>query len=170
MNVRARTVGRPAFESARVADSEVQLVEEVASLLREVHRALRDEYFRQAKGTALVRMHQYMPMLREVGRRPGITINELARLSHLPKSHVSVAMARLVELGIIRKGGDERDNRLVRLRMTPKGCRRAESWRAANRRTLIRTLQPLSDDQLALILDGLQLLLSALQQRERNAC
>jgi MarR family transcriptional regulator, organic hydroperoxide resistance regulator len=170
VNVRSRTVVRPAFENPRSSDPEARLAEEVTSLLRQVHRALREEYFRQAKGTSMARALQYMPVLREVARQPGITINELARVSHLPKSHVSVMMARLVELGIIRKERDERDNRLVRLRLTPRGCRRAESWRAANRRTLVRTLQPLSDDQLALILNGLQLLLSALQRHERNAC
>ena len=170
MNVRARTVGRPAFKNARSSDPETQLAEEVTSLLHEVHRSLREEYFRQAKGTSLARTFQYMPVLREVARQPGITINELARVLHLPKSHVSVMMARLVELGIVRKERDERDNRLVRLRLTPQGCRRAESWRAANRRALVRTLQPLSDDQLALILNGLQLLLSVLHRHERNAC
>jgi DNA-binding MarR family transcriptional regulator len=115
-------------------------------------------------------MYQYMPMLRGVVLQPGITINELARLSHVPKSHVSVMMARLVELGIVRKEADARDNRLVRLRLTAAGHRRVESWRAANRRTLIRTLQPLSGDQLATIVGGLRLLLLTLQQDLRNAC
>jgi DNA-binding MarR family transcriptional regulator len=170
VNVRVRTLARPAVEKARSADLEVPLAEDVARLLREVQRALHDKYFRQAKGTSLARMYQYMPMLREVVRQPGITINELARLSHVPKSHASVMMARLVELGIVRKEADARDNRLVRLRLTAAGRRRVESWRAANRRTLIRTLQPLSDDQLVLIVNGLRLLLSALQQDELNAC
>ncbi len=170
MNVRVGTFDRPVVEKARPADPEVPPAEDVARLLREVQRALHEEYFRKAKGTSLVRLYQYMPMLREVVRQPGITINELARLSHLPKSHVSVMMARLVELGIIRKEADARDNRLVRLQLTTIGRRRVEAWRAANRRTLVRTLQPLSDDQLALIVNGLRLLLSALQQHERNAC
>jgi Transcriptional regulators len=170
VNVRVRTLARPAVEKARSADPDVPLVEDVARLLREVQRALHDKYFRQAKGTSLARMYQYMPMLREVVRQPGITINELARLSHVPKSHVSVMMARLVELGIVRKEADARDSRLVRLRLTAAGRRRVESWRAANRRTLIRTLQPLSGDQLATIVGGLRLLLSTLQQDLRNAC
>jgi MarR family transcriptional regulator, organic hydroperoxide resistance regulator len=111
-----------------------------------------------------------MPMLREVVRQPGITINELARLSHVPKSHVSVMMARLVELGVVRKEADASDNRLVRLHLTAGGRRRVESWHAANRRTLIRTLQPLSGGQLATIVGGLRLLLSTLQEDKRNAC
>jgi DNA-binding MarR family transcriptional regulator len=170
VNVRAGTVARPVVEKAGSADPEVPLAEDVARLLREVQRALRDEYFRQAKGTALARLFPYMPLLREVARQPGITVNELARLSHLPKSYVSVMLVRLVELDLIRKEADESDSRLVRLRMTPEGRRRTRSWRAANRRTLIRTLQPLSDDQLALIVGGLQQLLAVLQRHERDAC
>jgi DNA-binding MarR family transcriptional regulator len=166
VNVRVGTFARPAVEKARRAEPEVPLAEDVARLLREVQRALHDEYFRQAKGTSLARLYQYMPMLREVVLQPGITINELARLSHVPKSHVSVMMARLVELGFVRKESDARDNRLVRLRLTVTGRRRVESWRAGNRRTLVRTLQPLSDDQLALIVSGLRLLLSALREHE----
>jgi DNA-binding MarR family transcriptional regulator len=170
VNVRVRTVARPAVEKAQSANPEIPLAEDVARLLREVQRALHDEYFRQAKGTSLARMYLYMPMLREVVRQPGITINELARLSHVPKSHVSVMMARLVELGVVRKEADASDNRLVRLHLTAGGRRRVESWHAANRRTLIRTLQPLSGGQLATIVGGLRLLLSTLQEDKRNAC
>ena len=170
MNVRAGTFARPLAEKAGSVDPEGPIAEEVARLLGEVHRALHDEYFRQANGTALARLFPYMPLLLEVVRQPGITVNELARLAHVPKSHVSVVMARLVELDLVRKEADESDSRLVRLHMTPEGRRRTKSWRAANRRTLMRTLQPLSDDQLAVIVGGLHQLLAVLQRHERDAC
>jgi hypothetical protein len=78
VNVRAGTVARPLAEKAGSVDPEGPIAEEVARLLGEVHRALHDEYFRQANGTALARLFPYMPLLREVARQPGITVNELA--------------------------------------------------------------------------------------------
>jgi DNA-binding MarR family transcriptional regulator len=136
----------------------------------EVWRAMQDEYSRQADGTVRASDHGFVPVLRAVIRQPGITINELARQSQMPKSGVSVMMARLVEMGIVRKESDPHDSRLVRLSLTPEGRRRVKSWRAARQRAFVRTLKHLSDDQMGVVVTGLQLLLSALRRKGRETC
>ena len=161
MNVRTRPVVTAGFRGDGLA-------EEVVGLLQAVRRALRDEYERQARGTALAESHHYLPLLHEVAELPGVTVNELARRTRMPKSRVSVLVARLVERGIVRRDTDEHDTRLVHLRITPEGQRRACSWRATHHRALLRTLEPLSDEQLATIVDGLELLLSALEPHRKR--
>jgi DNA-binding MarR family transcriptional regulator len=136
---------------------------------------MHDEYSRQSRGsgqsgTAPAHIQLYVPVLRAVIRQPGITINELARQSQMPKSGVSVMMSRLVQMGIVRKEADPHDSRLVRLSLTPEGRRRVQSWRAANRRALVRTLKDLSGEQVTSIVTGLQVLLSALGREKQEPC
>jgi DNA-binding MarR family transcriptional regulator len=108
----------------------------------------------------------YIPLLHKIADQPGVTVNELARLTQTPKSRVSVLVARLVELGIVGREADEHDTRLVRLRITAEGQARAAAWRAAASQALVRSLKPLSDQQLAMVVEGLRLLLGALEQHE----
>lgn len=145
-------------------------MEEVTRLVFEVWRAMQEEYSRHANGTVLANNNLSIPVLRAVIRQPGITLNELARQSQVPKSGVSVMMARLVELGIVRKEADAHDSRLVRLSLTPAGRRRVTSWRAARQRAMVQKLNHLSADQMATVVTGLHLLLSALQPKGREAC
>ena len=56
--------------------------------------------------------------VREIAEHSGIMVNELARLTGLPKSRVSVLTTHLAAQRIVRKDGDSRDSRLVRLRIT----------------------------------------------------
>ena len=138
------------------------LAEEIARLLRAVPRALRTRYAREVGSRALGDVNHYLPLLHQVAERPGVTVNELARLTEMPKSRVSVLVARLVELGIVVREADQHDTRLVRLRLTP----HAATWRAASGQALLRSLQPLSHQQLSRIVEGLALLLRALEQEE----
>jgi ABC-type transport system involved in Fe-S cluster assembly fused permease/ATPase subunit len=73
--------------------------------------------------------------VREISERPGITVNELARLTGLPKSRVSVLMTRLAAQRIVRKDSDEHDSRLVRLHITSEGRQCVADWTIASQRT-----------------------------------
>jgi hypothetical protein len=57
---------------------------------------------------------------------------------------------------------DEQDSRLIRLRLARQGQRPASSWPAAHHRALLGTRRPLSKEQLAMIVDGVDRLLSSL--------
>ncbi len=109
-----------------------------------------------------------LALLQEISEHPGITINELARLTGLPKSRVSVLMTRLAAGQIVRKDSDEHDSRLVRLRITAEGLRRAAEWSAASQQAIGRLLRPLHEDELAVIADGLAALQRAFRQAEER--
>jgi DNA-binding MarR family transcriptional regulator len=114
---------------------------------------------------AFADLRHHLPLVMVVTERPGVTVNELARVMRMPKSQVSVRITRLAERGIVRREPDAHDSRLVRLRVTDEGCRHARDWQAAHHQALVRTLQPLSEAELAQIVDGLGLLFSALQRQ-----
>jgi DNA-binding MarR family transcriptional regulator len=157
VNVPIRTISPAPADS-----SSAHLAEEIIRLLLAVRRALRARYAREVGSHGLTDLNHYIPLLHQIAGVPGVTVNELARSTGFPKSRVSVLVAQLVDLGIVIREADEHDTRLVRLRLTS----RAAEWRAASGQALLRSLQPLSDQQLALIVEGLGLLQRALEQQE----
>jgi DNA-binding MarR family transcriptional regulator len=162
MNVRSGTVCDSAETRSSAIGGGSGSEEDIVLLLQLLLTALR-EFARHAPNTDLPQLWVYLPLLRQVAERPGITLNELARAVGMPKSQVSVLIARLARLGIVRKQADEHDTRLVHLCITSEGRRQAGRWRAISGRALLRTLQPLSDDQRGSIVQGLRTLVSALQ-------
>jgi len=102
-------------------------------------------------------------LLQEISEHPGITLNEVARMTGLPKSRVSVLMSGLAAQGVVRKDGDPGDSRLVRLCITPEGSGHIVEWSALARQATERLLQPLSDDELVVVAEGLAALQRALQ-------
>jgi DNA-binding MarR family transcriptional regulator len=102
-------------------------------------------------------------LLQEISEHPGATVNQVARLTGMPKSRVSVLMTDLAAQGIVRKDRDSRDSRLVRLYVTTEGSRRTAVWTAAAQRAIHALLQPLSDDELQVISEGLAALQRALE-------
>lgn len=131
-------------------------------------RAFRHGYAREVRlaGLSLESSAFHRVFLREIAERPGITVGDLARLTGIPKSRVSVLMARLADQGIVRKEADTRDSRLVRLHVTAEGRRRAAEWSAVHQQIAFRLLRPLSDDELAVIADGLRSLITALGRQD----
>jgi|ERR1019366_8796375 DNA-binding MarR family transcriptional regulator len=162
MNVRLRTVRDRVRASGQASADGKASKDDIVLLLQLLLRALR-EHSRQAANTELRQMWVYLPLLGQLAEHPGITVNELARASCMPKSQVSVLVARFASLGIVRKEADERDSRLVHVSITPEGRRQARQWHATTLRALLQTLQPLADDQRNVIVEGLRTLLSALQ-------
>jgi len=141
-----------------------EMQEQVIELLRAVARSLRRQHVELAAGKGFPLSGPYLALLQEIARHPGVTVSELARLTGLPKSRVSVLMTRLVAERIVRKDPDEHDSRLVLLNITPEGRRRAAEWSAASRQAIGQLLQPLRDDELAVIASGLTTLQRAFQQ------
>jgi DNA-binding MarR family transcriptional regulator len=151
-----------------VASGRAEIQEQVIELLLAVARSLRRQHVGLAVGRGFALSGPYLALLQEIARHPGVTVSELARLTGLPKSRVSVLMTWLVAERIVRKDPDEDDSRLVLLTITPEGRRRAAEWSAASRRAIGQLLQPLCDDELAAIARGLTALQRAFQRPEER--
>ena len=130
--------------------------DKIVELLRDVVRGFRRQHVQLAAGEqfSFPVYGLSLAAVREIAEHPGITVNELARLTGLPKSRVSVLMTRLAAQRIVRKDSDEHDSRLVRLRITPQGRQCVADWTAASQRAIGALLQPLGDDELDIIARG----------------
>jgi DNA-binding MarR family transcriptional regulator len=148
-----------------VSPRHVRRDEEAADLLREVSRELREHLARQGEAQGFPRFSRRLPIIREVLHDPGITVNELARRTHMAKSQVSILVTALESDGSINKRPDPRDQRLVHLFLTDEGTARAERWRTAYRNMLANTVRTLSDEEADHLLDGLRALQRALAER-----
>ncbi len=141
---------------------------QVIDQLRALARSLRRQHVALAAGRGFPMSGTYLALLQEIATHPGVTVSELARLTGLPKSRVSVLATRLLAERVVRKDPDEHDSRLVLLTLTAAGRRRAEEWAAASRQAIGRLLQPLDDDELAAIGSGLVALQRAFRQAEEH--
>jgi DNA-binding MarR family transcriptional regulator len=141
---------------------------QVIEQLRALARSLRRQHVALAAGRGFPMSGAYLVLLQEIAAHPGVTVSELARLTGLPKSRVSVLATRLLAERVVRKDPDEHDSRLVLLTLTTAGRRRAEEWSAASRQAIGRLLQPLGDDELAAIGSGLVALQRAFRQAEEQ--
>jgi DNA-binding MarR family transcriptional regulator len=137
--------------------------EEVADLLRDVSRELREHVAREGEAHGFPRFSRRLPVMREILHDPGITVNELARRTNMVKSQISMLITALESEGLINKAADPQDQRLVRLFPTDEGTARAERWRSAYRSMLAKTVRQLSDDESEHLLDGLRALQRALK-------
>jgi DNA-binding MarR family transcriptional regulator len=166
VNVPRETIIR-ATARTNAAPGRAETQDKVAGLLRDVVRGFRQQHVDLAAGEQFPFPVYGLSLaaVREISEHPGITVNELARLTGLPKSRVSVLMTRLAAQRIVRKDGDEHDSRLVRLRITPHGRQCVADWTAASQRAIGALLQPLGDDELDIIARGL----AALQRAFRRA-
>jgi DNA-binding MarR family transcriptional regulator len=142
--------------------------EHVFEMLRGVQREFRRQYVQLAgdHGLPFPVAGPCLALLQEISEHPGATVNEVARLTGLPKSRVSVLMSSLAAARIVRKDSDSRDSRLVRLFITPEGSRRTAEWSAAAQQAIGQLLQPLSDDELEVIAEGLAALQRAFELAE----
>lgn len=69
------------------------------------------------------------PMLRQIHKEPGITISQLSRRLDMAKSHVSNLADLLVREKFIEKRSDPKDQRLLRLYITPTARERMNEMR-----------------------------------------
>ena len=151
-----------------VASGRAEMQGQVIELLRAVARSLRRQHVRLAVGRGFPLSGPHVALLQEIAGHPRVTVSELARLTGLPKSRVSVLMTRLVAERVVRKDPDDHDSRLVLLTITPEGRQCAAEWSAASRQAIGQLLQPLCDDELAAIVRGLTALQRAFGQAEEQ--
>jgi DNA-binding MarR family transcriptional regulator len=149
---------------APTADSRAARNEEIAELLRDVARELRERVAAHGEAEGFPRFSRRLPILKEVLGEPGITVNELARRTRMAKSQVSMIVATLVDEGILRREPDAADQRLVRLFVTGEGSARTERWRASYRSTLRSLVRSLGEGEAEDLLKGLRALNRALSQ------
>jgi len=144
--------------------------DKIAELLRDVVRGFRRQHVQLAAGGQFPFPVYGLSLaaVQEISEHPGITVNELARVTGLPKSRVSVLMTRLAAQRIVRKDSDSRDGRLVRLHITPEGHRYAAEWAAASQQAIGALLQPLGDDELDTIARGLATLQRAFRPAQEQ--
>ena len=142
-----------------------QAQEHVFTLLRSVQRGFRRQYLELAEdhGLPFRLAGPGLALLQEISERPGVTVNEVARLTGLSKSRVSVLMSDLADQGIVRKESDSHDSRLVRLHVTAQGFGHIVEWSALAQQAMGQLLQPLSDEELDLVAEGLAVLDRAFQ-------
>jgi DNA-binding MarR family transcriptional regulator len=140
--------------------------EEIVELLRSVNRTLRERLMQAASGRK--RSLATLSVLRAIGNEPGITVNEVGRRRYMPKSLVSIIVADLAEDGLVRKGRDPADQRLVRLKLSAAGARELEHWRATYRSIAADAVGSLSGDDARQLLSGLRALNEALTTEGRS--
>ena len=143
--------------------------EAIVDLLREVNTALRGELLVRARALGLPTFSRRLPMMSGIVEHPGITVNELARRVDMPKSQVSLLVARLQHEGIVRKMGDPNDRRLVRLYPTEQGLLQGARWREAYRAALLGSVRSLSPQETMDLLHGLRALRDALALADQGA-
>ena len=136
--------------------------EEIVDLLREVHGALRERLMQGAKGTN--RSIAALSLLRAVSQEPGISVNELARRTHMPKSLVSMIITDLSQERLVRKAPDPADQRLTRLRLTATGTRELDRWRGAYRAIAAKEIGALAPIDAAQLLSGLRALRAVMKK------
>jgi len=158
-------------ETGAGASDRTQAQEHVFTLLRSVQREFRRQYLALAEdhGLPFLLAGPGLALLQEISEHPGVTVNEVARLSGLPKSRVSVLMSSLAAQGVVRKDSDSHDSRLVRLCITPEGSDRIVEWSALAQQAMGHLLQPLSDEELVLVAEGLAALQRAFQQAAKRS-
>ncbi len=62
----------------------------------------------------------------EIGRKPGISVKELADILHMDKSGVSRSIEELVQMDFVERNPSKEDRRFVTLHLLPKGLERFE--------------------------------------------
>jgi DNA-binding MarR family transcriptional regulator len=94
-------------------------IDQILDALRRIIRTLRlaDRDAEQRLGLSGAQLFT----LQQLGRSPGLSVNELAALTHTHQSSVSVVARRLVERGLVMRRRSPADARQVELRVTPAG-------------------------------------------------
>ena len=107
--------------------------------------------------------------MRLLARRPGLSVNEVARELGLRPNNVSVAVRSLEARGVLRRAADESDGRVVRLEPTAGALaareRRELSW-GANMAEVLGGLTPADRAALTAAVPALRHLAGALSNDE----
>jgi DNA-binding MarR family transcriptional regulator len=103
-------------------------------------------------------------LLRQVQRRPGISIGDLADLEGVSAAALSVHVDRLASLGLVERSRSGEDRRRVGLVVTGAAARLLRRVRAARTTWLARRLERLSEEELAALVSALPALAGLLDE------
>jgi len=119
---------------------------------RTVGRAMRDN----AAQIAPLLPQQYR-LLGVIGRRPR-TLGEIARIQGVTPATATTLVTTLDSRGWVRREHDADDRRRIRVSLTEAGAGVLAASQRIAEAAMATLLEPLSDDQLARLLDGLAVL------------
>ncbi len=102
--------------------------------------------------------------LRAIARTDTSTMGELAGGLHITLGAATGLVDRLIQHGLVERGADPQDRRVVRVRLTSLGRRTHASVVRETRRRLGLALSRLSSEQQAAVVEGLAILRDALSE------
>ncbi|HEX3508784.1 MAG TPA: MarR family transcriptional regulator [Candidatus Dormibacteraeota bacterium] len=102
--------------------------------------------------------------LASVSKRGPLTLSELAEAEGVSRPSMTVLAANLLEQNLVAREPDERDGRLVRVRITPEGKRVLERSRTRRTAYLAKRLGALSAEELRTLDQAAVILLRLAEQ------
>jgi DNA-binding MarR family transcriptional regulator len=109
-----------------------------------------------------------MAVMHQVHRAPGTTVSDLARQTHLAKSHVSKTVESLAGMGFLEKRPDPDDQRLLRIYPAEKAKTHFQGMDALINKRMSAVLSSLPPERVDAIIEGLELLKEALEQSKKE--
>ena len=103
------------------------------------------------------------------GAEHGPRVSEVARLLGVTLPTVTSVTDKLVERGLVRRDEDPSDRRQTLCRLTPEGQQAIDGLMAGHRAYTEALLGYLSEDELAVILQGMRLLIGAAERFRAGA-
>ncbi len=149
------------MQSTPLRSAEGAEVGEIAEAFRELEKSVRltESAGRKQLGVSAAQLL----ILEALSIRPGLSINELTRISHTHQSSVSGVVVGLKEAGFVdvRRGHD--DHREVRIRLTARGRKLIERAHSANLNPTRDGIQRLTPVQRTQLLGSLKALLEGMK-------
>ncbi|MEU7562467.1 MarR family winged helix-turn-helix transcriptional regulator [Streptomyces eurythermus] len=102
----------------------------------------------------------HLNLLRHVAEHEGATVREAAEALLMKPNNVSALVSQLTEQGLLERGQDSADKRVVRLRLTPVARRRVAEAHALQVGHLTGALRALTDGELGALGSALGALVS----------
>lgn len=104
----------------------------------------------------------------EIGRKPGISVKELADILHVDKSGVSRSVEELVQKGFVERQPSKEDRRFVTLKLLPKGQERFEKIEHDMYLKFKEVFEHIPSDKQAQVVESLMLYNEACLKAEEN--
>lgn len=104
----------------------------------------------------------------EIGRKPGISVKELAELLHTDKSVISRLVEELVQKGFVEREPSKEDRRYVELRLLQKGQERFEKIEHDMYFKFREVWDRIPEEKKSQVLESLRLYITACSEAEEN--
>ena len=127
------------------------LEEQVGFMLRRAHQRASD-IFNDVMGPFEVTPQQFAVLAKLVDNGP-VSQNLLGRMTAMDPATIFGVIGRLVKRGLVQQSLDATDARLVIVSLTERGVELATMMRALGREVSRRTLEPLSEEEAASLIN-----------------